>query len=295
MNTNTYMLQASFMMLTIAGQLFGAAGTSAPRQYPSLSEEDGERTIAYLSESKLDRLETGTNVYGSTIDTSIGPVGGGQSIPFVRYRVTFDSAQMPIKTIKIRELLDKNPYDRPELRMPFMDHFCSSFIRTFGIPCMVLGGGTIFSAYKLKDNIDLKNLAYITAALGGIGVIWGLCHMYRDSNRLYDQEIHSMNSSLVASDKSNPRTWLNNRVHESGVVDGLLDGITEAHRLELADIARDNRDNLNTVWKTLRSPSYMPHAQQFYANVHAQEYHGHIFGGLSALSLATLLTIRVSK
>lgn len=119
---NKYMLQASFVMLTLAtGQLFGAASggrierridtfVSEVHQLPAVVQN---LLIVYLPNSKLDRLRVTLPVFGAPVCTSEAPMVERGLFTYVAQ--TAPIAPSPLRVATIGQILNANPFKREQL------------------------------------------------------------------------------------------------------------------------------------------------------------------------------------
>jgi hypothetical protein len=125
---NKYMLQASFVMLTVAtGQLFGAAssedstmGGRIERRIDTFDSEVHELPaavqslpIVYLRNSKFDRLRVTLPVFGAPVCTSEAPMVERGLFTYVAQ--TAPIAVSPLQVATIGQILNANPFKRESL------------------------------------------------------------------------------------------------------------------------------------------------------------------------------------
>lgn len=297
-----YTIHICMLLLAIVPmQLYGCSSVQPartvlaeyPSEYPGLAQGIADLPIQCLQNSILARtvrVKVFTNEHASRRATVIA-----------EENPELDSTVLQVPPFTIGQLLNAMPREFSNDASGY--DFWYYFAWHCGIPLTLFGAGALFSTYV--KNIDLEKLAYVTAAMGSIGILNGLWTMSWNSDHVYQKEINRREGQHAT-----PCAWLRTRVDDAGIYDYLVQQGVDltananqdakryyaSHYLiaeysALFDALNQNEANLAAAG--FKSPR--TEAREFYASVHRNVGLASLFGGVATSSVAALSAVYLSK
>jgi uncharacterized cysteine cluster protein YcgN (CxxCxxCC family) len=234
---------------------------------------------------------------------------------YAQINAALDSTQLQDPPITVGQILNAMPLStamQPVLAQQLPDDAAGYYWRNFGLYCGIplafFGAGALFSTYVRK--LDSTKLAYITAALGGISIVWGLCTMNSSDatiRRVYKNQIDAaMARDTNAAPRSESITqWLGLHKNNAGIFERLRQqcglrnvfdenqvphyalerGADNTHNVTLLDALNINEKNYLATCAAIRN-NYKARAIRYYTAVHQNLGLIRLCGGMATAVVA---------